>query len=66
MSHCFFDAADKPAIVFPPNSSLKSEQKTEVLTSASGPHWRHFFFGRSKQPHIAHGQRALCFGGFIA
>ena len=27
VSHCFYDAADEPAIVFPPNSSLRSSQK---------------------------------------
>ena len=30
-----YDATDKPAIVFPPNSSLKSVQNTNVWTSAS-------------------------------
>ena len=41
MSHCFYDATDKPAIVFPLNSSLRSVQETEVLTSVSGPLWHH-------------------------
>ena len=35
MSHRFYDATDRPAIVFPPNSSLRLAQKAEVLTSAS-------------------------------
>ena len=32
----FYDAADKPFFVFPPNSNLRSVQNTDVLTSASG------------------------------
>ena len=37
VSHCFYDVADRPSIVSPPNSSLRSAQKTEVLTTASEP-----------------------------
>ena len=37
----FFYSADKPAIDFPPNSSLWSAQKTEVLTGAFGPLGHH-------------------------
>ena len=59
---------------FPLNWSLRSVLKTEVLTSASGPHrsvdkcirttWAPCF-GWSKQPHIVQDQSTLCFVGFI-
>ena len=32
----FYDAADKPAIVFPPTSNLGSVRNIDTLTSASG------------------------------
>ena len=41
VSHCFYGAADKPAIISQQNSSLGSAQKTDVLTSASGPQRHH-------------------------
>ena len=37
----FYDVEYKPAVVFWPNSSLKSAQKTDVLTSSSRPQGRH-------------------------
>ena len=40
-SHCFDDAVDKPAIILPPNSSLRSSKNTDVLTSASEPQEHH-------------------------
>ena len=36
VSHCFYNAMDKPATISQPNSSLGSALKTDVLTSASG------------------------------
>ena len=36
MSHCFYGAMDKPAIISQQNSSLGSEQKTDMLNSVSG------------------------------
>ena len=35
MSHCFYGAVDKPAIIYQENSGLSSVQKTDVLTCAS-------------------------------
>ena len=37
----FYGAADKPAIISQQNSSLGSAQKTDVLTSSSGPQRRY-------------------------
>ena len=41
VSHCFYDAMDRPSVVFTLNSSLRSMQNTEVLTIASGPLGHH-------------------------
>ena len=41
VSSCFYDAADKPAVIAQQNSSLGSVQKTDVLTRTSGPQRRH-------------------------
>ena len=41
VSHCFYGAGDKPAIISLQNSSLGSAQKTYVLTSASRPQRNH-------------------------
>ena len=60
MSHCFHGATDKPNMISQQNSKLGSAQKTEVLTSTSGPQ-RHHCSGWSKWSHVAHCQSALCF-----
>ena len=36
MSHCFYGAVDKPAIISQENLHLGSAQKTEVFTSPLG------------------------------
>ena len=36
MSHCLYDAMDKLAVVYPPNSSLGSVLNTDVLKSSCG------------------------------
>ena len=38
MFHCFYNAADKPAIVFPPNSSLRSAQNkhADIVSELQG------------------------------
>ena len=41
MSHCFYGAVDKPAIISQQNSSFGSVQKTDMLTSVSGPERLH-------------------------
>ena len=41
LSHCFYGETDKPAIISQQTSSLGSVQKTDVLTSASGPQRHH-------------------------
>ena len=51
---------DKPNMISQQNSKLGSAQKTEVLTSTSGPQ-RHHCSGWSKWSHVAHCQSALCF-----
>ena len=56
VSHCYYDAVERPAIVFSQISSVDKCIRTAVAPS----------FGWSKQPCIVHGQRALCFRGFIA
>ena len=65
VSYCFDDAVNKPAIIFPPNSSLRSEQNTNVLTSASGQQGHHVLAEVSGHI-ILHGQSALCFVGSTA
>ena len=62
--HYFYDAADRPSIVFPQNSSLRSAQKTrgvdKCIQTTGAPS-----FSWSKWPCIVHSQSALCFAGFI-
>ena len=61
MSHCFYGEADKPAIISPPNSSIGSAQKRDVLTSASGLPRHRVLAEVRKWSCIVHGQSALCF-----
>ena len=62
VSHCFYDAMDKPAIVFPPNSSvLRSVQNTDMLTRASGLKGHHYLAEVSDHVNTVHGQSASCF-----
>ena len=60
MSPLFDDVADKPAIVSPPKSSLRSAQSTGVFKSASGPQKHHVLNDVSGHVTV-HGQRTLCF-----
>ena len=41
MSHCFYGATDSLAIISQQNSSLRSAQKMDVLTSVCGPQRHH-------------------------
>ena len=56
VSRCFYDAADRPATVFPPNSTVRSVQKADVLISASAPQGRHVLADVIKRPRTVHGQ----------
>ena len=63
MSHCFCDAGDMPALVFRPNSSLKSVQNTDVVTSASRLQWHRVLAEVSGYVQIVEGQSTLYFVG---
>ena len=65
VSHCFYDAMDKPAIVFAtefkPQVNAKDRGVDKCIWTAGAP-----CFGWSKWPCIVHGQSALCFVGITA
>ena len=63
MSPCFCDAMDKPATLYPPNSSLGSAQNTDMLTSASRLQRLHVLAEVSGRVYIVHGQSASCIVG---
>ena len=49
MSHCFYDATDKPAVAFPPKFKPRVSAKHRLLTSASRPQ-RHLVLVEVSEP----------------
>ena len=59
VSHCFYDAPDKPAIVFPPNHASgqpKDRRADKFIRTTGSP-----CYSWSDGPCIVHGRSALCF-----
>ena len=61
MSHCFYDAVDKWAVVLPPDSSFRSVQNTDVLTSSTRLQGHLILAEVSSHVYIVHGQSTSYF-----
>ena len=61
VSHCFYGAADKPAIISQQNSSLSSAQKIDVLTCAPGLQRHHVLAETGGHVYIAQSKPTILF-----